>query len=290
MYIMNIGILTAGGVCPGVNNIVKTLTLYENSQGNRVFGFNEGFKGLNHNLRTDLNRQKVEDVPGSILRVSCEPVNIKKSKNNLSDLDRLYCICGNESMKSAAKLAMNDTIDTNVIGIAKTIFNDIPGVEAVGFQTAVQEFATYIDYAYTEASTTNSIVFLETPGNKESLLSTNAVYAKYSKVTDIINSQTVNKISMRQIQNNAETNGFAVVVVAEACDYKEVIDYLKKETDNEVKVMSPGFVIRDVNACIYDSILSVKVAKEAFMDAQKMKNFIRGGDTRILFEDYIEMV
>jgi len=287
---MNIGILTAGGVCPGVNNIVKTLTLYENSQGNRVFGFNEGFKGLNHNLRTDLNRQKVEDVPGSILRVSCEPVNIKKSKNNLSDLDRLYCICGNESMKSAAKLAMNDTIDTNVIGIAKTIFNDIPGVEAVGFQTAVQEFATYIDYAYTEASTTNSIVFLETPGNKESLLSTNAVYAKYSKVTDIINSQTVNKISMRQIQNNAETNGFAVVVVAEACDYKEVIDYLKKETDNEVKVMSPGFVIRDVNACIYDSILSVKVAKEAFMDAQKMKNFIRGGDTRILFEDYIEMV
>lgn len=290
MYIMNIGILTAGGVCPGVNNIVKTLTLYENSQGNRVFGFNEGFKGLNHNLRTDLNRQKVEDVPGSILRVSCEPVNIKKSKNNLSNLDRLYCICGNESMKSAAKLAMNDTIDTNVIGIAKTIFNDIPGVEAVGFQTAVQEFATYIDYAYTEASTTNSIVFLETPGNKESLLSTNAVYAKYSKVTDIINSQTVNKISMRQIQNNAETNGFAVVVVAEACDYKEVIDYLKKETDNEVKVMSPGFVIRDVNACIYDSILSVKVAKEAFMDAQKMKNFIRGGDTRILFEDYIEMV
>ena len=287
---MNIGILTAGGVCPGVNNIVKTLTLYENSQGNRVFGFNEGFKGLNHNLRTDLNRQKVEDVPGSILRVSCEPVNIKKSKNNLSNLDRLYCICGNESMKSAAKLAMNDTIDTNVIGIAKTIFNDIPGVEAVGFQTAVQEFATYIDYAYTEASTTNSIVFLETPGNKESLLSTNAVYAKYSKVTDIINSQTVNKISMRQIQNNAETNGFAVVVVAEACDYKEVIDYLKKETDNEVKVMSPGFVIRDVNACIYDSILSVKVAKEAFMDAQKMKNFIRGGDTRILFEDYIEMV
>lgn len=290
MYIMNIGILTAGGVCPGVNNIVKTLTLYENSQGNRVFGFNEGFKGLNYNLRTDLNRQKVEDVPGSILRVSCEPVNIKKSKNNLSDLNRLYCICGNESMKSAAKLAMNDTIDTNVIGIAKTIFNDIPGVEAVGFQTAVQEFATYIDYAYTEASTTNSIVFLETPGNKESLLSTNAVYAKYSKVTDIINSQTVNKISMRQIQNNAETNGFAVVVVAEACDYKEVIDYLKKETDNEVKVMSPGFVIRDVNACIYDSILSVKVAKEAFMDAQKMKNFIRGGDTRILFEDYIEIV
>lgn len=287
---MNIGILTAGGVCPGVNNIVKTLTLYENSQGNRVIGFNEGFKGLNENIRVDLNRQKVEDVPGSILRVSCDPVDIKKVKKNVSDLDRLYCICGNESMKSAAKIALNDTIDTNVIGIAKTIFNDIPGVEAVGFQTAVQEFANYIDYAYTEASTTNSIVFVETPGNKESSLSTNAIYAKYSKVTDIINSKTINDISMRQIQNNCDINGFAVVVVAEACEYKDVVEFLKNETEHEVKIMSPGFVIRDVNACVYDSILSVKVAKESFMDAQKMRNFIRGGNSRLLFEDFIEMV
>ena len=59
-------------------------------------------------------------------------------------------------MKSAKLLALDDRIDTNIIGIAKTIFNDIPGVESMGFQTAVQEFAKYIDYAYTEATTTNS--------------------------------------------------------------------------------------------------------------------------------------
>jgi len=287
---MNVGILTAGGVCPGVNNIVRTLTLYENSVGSRVLGFNEGFRGLNCNFRTDLTRQKVEDTPGSILRVSCDPVNIQESRRALSELDRLYCICGNESMKSATKLALSDLVETNVVGIAKTIFNDLPGgLEAVGFQTAVQEFAKYIDYAYTEASTTNSVVFLETPGNKESNLSTHAMYARYSKVTDTINHKTNMKHCMSQIKNNCDTNGFAVVVVAEACDYKDVINYLKKWTKNEVKVMSPGFVIRDTEACVYDSILSVKVAKEAFMDAQKMRNFVRGGDTRILFEDYAEM-
>ena len=188
---MNVGILTAGGVCPGVNNIVRTLTLYENSVGSRVLGFNEGFRGLNCNFRTDLTRQKVEDTPGSILRVSCDPVNIQDSRRALSELDRLYCICGNESMKSATKLALSDLVETNVVGIAKTIFNDLPGgLEAVGFQTAVQEFAKYIDYAYTEASTTNSVVFLETPGNKESDLSTHAMYARYSKVTDTINHKT----------------------------------------------------------------------------------------------------
>ena len=106
-----------------------------------------------------------------------------------------------------------------------------------------------------------------------------------------IETRKTNKtISMHQIKNNCETNGFAVVVVAEMCDYKEIIDYLKKWSLHEVKFMTPGFVIRDAEACVYDSILSVKVAKESFMDAQKMRNFIRGGNTRILFEDYIEMV
>jgi 6-phosphofructokinase 1 len=212
---MNVGILTAGGVCPGVNNLIHSLTLYENSQGNRVIGFNEGFRGLNNNTRTELSRKKIEEGAGSILRVSCESVEIEDAIESLKDLNRLYCICGNESMKGAASLALDDRIDTNVIGIAKTIFNDIPGMESIGFQTAVQEFARYIDYAYTEATTTNSIVFVEAPGHRVTELSTQATYAKYSKVTDVINKQTINNISMHQIKNNYETQGYAVVVVAE---------------------------------------------------------------------------
>ena len=44
---MNTGILIAGGLCPGVHNLVHDLTLYEKSQGNHVFGFRRGFGGLN---------------------------------------------------------------------------------------------------------------------------------------------------------------------------------------------------------------------------------------------------
>jgi 6-phosphofructokinase len=183
---MNVGILTAGGVCPGVNNIIHTLTRLENSRDNRVIGFNEGFRGLNNNIRTELSRKKIEEGAGSILRVSCEPVKLDQVIDTVNELDRLYCICGNESMKSAAQLALDERVNTNIIGIAKTIFDDIPGMESIGFQTAVQEFAKYIDYAYTEASTTNSIVFVEAPGHRVTGLSTNATYAKYSKVTDVI--------------------------------------------------------------------------------------------------------
>jgi len=286
---MNVGILTAGGVCPGVNNLIHSLTLYENSQGNRVIGFNEGFRGLNNNTRTELSRKKIEEGAGSILRVSCESVEIEDAIESLKDLNRLYCICGNESMKGAASLALDDRIDTNVIGIAKTIFNDIPGMESIGFQTAVQEFARYIDYAYTEATTTNSIVFVEAPGHRVTELSTQATYAKYSKVTDVINKQTINTISMHQIKNNYETQGYAVVVVAETCEYQDVMDFLEEEVYTELKVMNPGFVIRDADPCAYDTILSVKVAREAFEDAQKFRNFIRGGNGKMTFENYLEI-
>lgn len=287
---MNVGILTAGGVCPGVNNIIHTLARLENSKDNRIIGFNEGFRGLNNNIRVQLSRGKIEEGAGSILRVSCDPVDIEKVVENTNDLDRLYCICGNESMKSASLIALDERIDTNVIGIAKTIFDDIPGMESIGFQTAVQEFARYIDYAYTEATTTNSIVFVEAPGHRITGLSTNATYARYSKVTDVINQQTINKISMHQIKNNYEIQGYAVVVVAETCEYQDIVDFIQEEVDTEIKVMNPGFVIRDAEPCAYDTILSVKVAKEAFENAQMYRNFIQGGSTKMLFDDFVKLV
>lgn len=287
---MNIGILTAGGVCPGVNTIIHTLTLYENSQGNRIIGFNDGFRGINNNTRVTLSPKKVEEGAGSFLRVSCDSVDIDKARKSMEDIDRIYCICGNESMKSAKNLALCEEIKTNVIGIPKTIFNDIPGMESIGFQTAVQEFAKYIDYAYTEATTTNSIVFVEAPGKRDTGLATNATYARYSKVTDVINKQTINKISERQIKNNYEVNGYAVVVVGETSNYKSVLEFLKKEVNTDVKVMSPGFVIRDAEPCVYDTILSVRIAREAFEFGQKYNNFIKGAGVAVKFEDYIEEV
>jgi 6-phosphofructokinase 1 len=286
---MNVGILTAGGVCPGVNNLIHSLTIYETSRDNRIVGFNEGFRGLNNNARMELSRKNIEEGAGSILRVSCESVDIEDAMKSMKDLERLYCICGNESMKSAAKLALDDRVDTNIIGIAKTIFNDIPGMESIGFQTAVQEFAKYIDYAYIEATTTNSIVFVEAPGHRVTELSTQATFAKYSKVTDVINKQTINNISKYQIKNNYETQGYAVVVVAETCEYQDVMDFLEEYVYTDIKVMNPGFVIRDTKACAYDTIMSVKVAREAFEDAQKFRNFVIGGNTKMTFENYLEI-
>jgi 6-phosphofructokinase len=286
---MKVGILTAGGVCPGVNNIIHTLARLENARDNRIIGINEGFRGVNNNIRVELNREKIQEGPGSILRVSCDKVDVEKAVENINDLDKLYCICGNESMKSAKQLALDERVDTNIIGIAKTIFNDIPGIESIGFQTAVQEFAKYIDYAYTEATTSNSIVFVEAPGLCITGLATQATYARYSKVTDIVTPETINKIKMHQIKNNYEVNGYATVIISESCDYSDILKFLK-EVDADVKVIAPGFSIRDVEPCIYDTILSHQMAVDAFEYGQKHRNFIKGATNIVRFDEFLNII
>jgi 6-phosphofructokinase len=94
-------------------------------------------------------------------------------------------------------------------------------------------------------------------------------------------------VTIGQIKENYERYGYAVIVVAEACEYQNVADSIRDQLDVEIKVVNPGFVIRDVEACAYDTILSVKVAGEAFENAQKFDNFVQGGNTKVKFYDYI---
>ena len=73
-------------------------------------------------------------------------------------------------------------------------------------------------------------------------------------------------------------------------DLPQVLDFLKNEVDTDVKIMSPGFVIRDAEACAYDTILSVRVTREAFEFGQKYRNFIQGPGNPVKFEDYLGIV
>jgi 6-phosphofructokinase len=282
---MNVGILTAGGVCPGVNTLIRSITLREKNQGNQVHGFSDGFRGLNQNVKTYFDQEHIDEGPGTLLKTSYDYVDINQAVKNLRDFDRLYCICGNESMKSARDLALDERVDTNIIGIAKTVFNDIPGVESLGFQTAVQELARYIDCAYIEAISTNSIVFLEVPGKRNSDLATHAGLARNSKITNVITSQT--KADYRSaIEYSYANRGYAVVVISEMCDY----DHLLTSMSVKPKVITPGYLIRDVEPCVYDSILAERMVREAFEFAQENRDFIKGATNIVKFKDYLRIV
>lgn len=279
---MNVGILTAGGVCPGVNTVIRSITLREKNQGNKVHGFCDGFRGLNKNVKCYFDQEHIEEGPGTILKTSYDFVDVESSVKTLEEFDRLYCICGNESMKSARDLALDDRINTNIIGIAKTVFNDIPGIESLGFQTAVQELARYIDRAYVEAVSTGSIVFLEVPGRGNNELTIHAGLARNSKVTNVILPNTESK-HLTDIEYSFAKRGYALVIVSELCDYQNIISDLSKET----KVITPGYLIRDSEACVYDTILAERMVREAFDHAQTNQNFIKGATNIIKFKDFL---
>ena len=112
----------------------------------------------------------------------------------------------------------------------------------------------------------------------------------YNQITDIVNGLTVNEISMHQIKNNYETQGFALVLVTGTDRYWDIIEYLQQNTDTSVSVMSPVFEAYDVEPCLYDKILSERVAREAFEHAQTQTNFIIGGGGTVKFEDYLDIV
>ena len=79
-------------------------------------------------------------------------------------------------------------------------------------------------------------------------------------------------------------------VGVEVCEYQDIVDYLEDELDVDIKTINPGFILRDTKPCAYDTILSVKVAKEAFETAQKFDNFIQGGDAKMKLDDYLDIV
>lgn len=270
---MNVGILTAGGCCPGVNEIIKYICKYEKSVGSRVVGFKDGFSGLNKNQRVNLS---IHDM-----KQSCEKVDLEMAAKNMQHLERLYCICGNESMNDVCQLGLDERIDTNIIGIAKSIYNDVPGLECIGFRSALAELTKLIDTIYIEAAASRSLYFLVIPGLHSDDLINHLRYARNNKIIASINTQNNNSITRHMIESHYSTHGYGVVIISEKCDIVN---------DMPATIINPGNRLNNVDTCLYDGILSMSVARDSFLYAQKNKNFIKGGSSIIKIEDYLSIV
>ena len=146
-----IGILTAGGDCPGLNAAIRGVgktAIVE--YGMEIIGFTSGYTGLIEKEYVNLNESDLSGiltVGGTILGTSREkpfkfvkegdeekPELIKQNYHELG-LDGLVCIGGNGTMKTAYRLFQEGL---NIIGIPKTIDNDVWGTEVTfGFDSAL---------------------------------------------------------------------------------------------------------------------------------------------------------
>ena len=158
-------IVTCGGLCPGLNNVIRSLTneLNRRYKIEKIYGIINGYEGFNADLRRDpieLTPKLVENIHehgGTILGSSRGQQCPKVIVDYLEELevDILFVIGGDGTLRGGMGIA--NEIATrgkkiSVIGVPKTIDNDIMFTDqSFGFQTALSEGTSAIRAAHVEA-------------------------------------------------------------------------------------------------------------------------------------------
>jgi len=278
---MRIGILTAGGDCPGINAAIrgagKTAIV---EHGMEVIGISSGFLGLiNHEfIQLDENQLSgILTLGGTILGTSREnpfkksnifnaidkPKLIRKHYREMG-LDALVCIGGNGTQRTAAMLSEEGL---NVVGIPKTIDNDVWGTDVTfGFDSALLIATDAIDRLHTTANSHKRIMVIEVMGHHAGWL---ALYSGIAGGGDVIlipeiefNLNAVARCLKKRVINKKP---YSIVVVAEGIPIPKGVSaagYVSKMisdlTGLETRETILGYIQRGGSPSPMDRILATR--------------------------------
>ena len=225
---MKVGVLTSGGDCPGLNAVIRAVTRKGLDLDYEVVGILNGWKGLFLQSYMPLNTKTVAGIVnrgGTILGTSrFSPFEEEKGELTLQNrinnagFDALITIGGEGSMH-IAQMAHN--LGINVIGVPKTIDNDISGTDfTFGFDTAVQIATDAIDRLHTTAESHHRIMVLEVMGRHAGWI---ALHAGMAGGADVIVIPEY-KITIAEIievlkKRYAKGKQFSIIVVAEGAEF-----------------------------------------------------------------------
>jgi phosphofructokinase-like protein len=173
MLAMRIGILTGGGDCPGLNAVIRAVVRKAvDVHGDQVVGFRDGWRGVLEGSLTELTLESIRGIlprGGTILGSSrTNPYKredgVQRVGATLRDfrIDGLIAIGGEDTLGVAARLGQEGI---NVIGVPKTIDNDLGGTDVTfGFDTALSIATEAIDRLHTTAESHNRILIVEVMG------------------------------------------------------------------------------------------------------------------------------
>lgn len=285
---MKIGILTAGGDCPGINAAIrgvgKTAIV---KYGMRIMGISDGFTGLINKEYRDLTEKDLSGIltlGGTILGTSREKPfkSQKKSQKDLRkpvlirehyeqmDLDCLVCIGGNGTLKTANLLAQEGL---NVVGIPKTIDNDVWGTDITfGFDSAVNIATEAIDRLHSTANSHKRIMIIELMGHNAGWI---ALYSGIAGGGDVILIPEIpykeEKIADYLLHRAEENKPYSIVVVAEGVknpgEGKSVAQYLSNRitelTGLETRETVLGYIQRGGTPSPMDRVLATRYGTAA---------------------------
>ncbi len=258
-------ILTAGGLCPGLNDVVRALfmELHYRYRVKEVLGIRYGYMGLAPRLgpppvvlRPDMVAN-IHKNGGTILGTSRGPQEPKEMVDFLERerINALFTIGGDGTQKGALDLATEIErrgLKISVIGIPKTIDNDISYVErSFGFETAVSIAKGVLSSAHEEArGAYNGVALVKLMGRHSGFISAMAAVANgdanFVLVPEIPFDLEGNNGFLHHLERRLEDRGHALIVVAEGAG-QQLFESLPKEYDasGNVKFHDIGTYLRD---------------------------------------------
>ena len=185
-------IVTCGGICPGLNNVIRGLvmTLYHGYGVKTIYGFRNGYAGLNPEFGysaeelTPKSVKNIHSMGGTVLgtsRGAQDPVTMVDTLERMN-VRLLFTVGGDGTFRGAIALCKEikkRKLKIAVIGVPKTIDNDIQLVDKTfGFETSVGLAATAINAAYSEAmSVENGIGLIKLMGRHSGFIAASAALA-----------------------------------------------------------------------------------------------------------------
>lgn len=333
--VKKVGILTAGGDCPGLNAVIRGIVKTAEYANVETYGFLEGYKGLAENRYIKLDAKNTGDIiskGGTILGSNNKTNNfampVKNENGEVEYVDKSYeiverlkrdgydcliVIGGDGSLKSARDFTRRGI---NVIGVPKTIDNDVPHTDTTfGFYTAVEVATEAIDRIKTTAESHGRILILEVMGRYAGWIALAAGIAGGADTVLIPEipysfDAIVNKIRQRQEKGKKHS----IIVVAEGAkpidgdmSVKSTVgdspdkvrlggagDFVAREIEKltgiEARSTMLGYLQRGGNTGPYDRILSTQYGSMAMQLAidgkfNEMVTLLNGRITHVSLDE-----
>jgi 6-phosphofructokinase 1 len=301
-------IVTCGGLCPGLNDVIAGLvrTLTYHYRVRRVVGIRNGYQGFvpsyGHDV-VDLTPESVRDIAtdgGTVLGTSRGHQDADEIVDCLERLhvNVLFVVGGDGSMRGAMRIARTVAergLYISVVGIPKTIDNDIPYIDqSFGFQTAFSHASDAIRAARVEAtSTANGIGLVKLMGRHSGFIACYAALARSGADVVLIPEVPFGLDGegglLAHLRRRVEERGHAVVVVAEGAGQdllgtadghdasgnsrlQDIGPYLRRRIgdhfadagiETSIRYIDPSYAIRSVPANPYDSVYCVRLSQAA---------------------------
>lgn len=243
------GIVTCGGLCPGINNVIRSMVfqLWFKYGVRSITGFRYGFEGVIPGLGIDPRRldpdavRDIHKMGGSILGLSRGAQSADAMVDALAaqGINVLFTIGGDGTQRGAhaiAESAQRKGVELAVVGVPKTVDNDVAFVDKTfGFDTAVELARGAIDCAHTEARGARAgIGIVKLMGRDAGFIAAAASMAShdvnYCLVPEVPFCMEGEHGLLASLESRLALRDHAVIVVAEGCA-SSIVDPAEAERD-----------------------------------------------------------